>query len=64
MVISFFLLLILELIVVVHFDGLNLENSFPRRSLHRMHVLQRRNMILSGKAIRNLFKHRGIALVQ
>jgi len=47
----FFLLLILELIVVVHSDGLNLEKWFPRRSLYQMHVLQRRKMILSGKAI-------------
>ena len=36
------LLVILELIVVVHSDGLNLEKWFPRRSLHRMHVLQKK----------------------
>ena len=34
----FFLLLILEFIVVFYSDGLNLEKWFPRRSLHRMHV--------------------------
>ena len=34
----FLLLLMLELIVVVHSNGLNLEKWFPRRSLHRMHV--------------------------
>ena len=60
----FLLLLILELIAVVHSDGLNLEKWFPRGSLHRMHVLQRRDMILSGKAISQLSKHRGITLVQ
>ena len=59
----FLLLPILELIVVVHSDVLNLEKWFPRRSLHRMHVLQRRNMILGGKAISLLSKNRGIALV-
>ena len=37
----FFLLLMLELIVVVHSDGINLEKWFPRRSLHRMHVCEK-----------------------
>ena len=32
------LLLMLELVAIVHSDGLNLEKWFPRRSLHRMHV--------------------------
>ena len=35
----FLLLLILELIAVLHTNGLNLEKWFPRRSLHQMHVL-------------------------
>ena len=60
----FLLLLILELIVVVHSDGINLEKWFPRRSLHQMHMMKRRNMILSGKAISQLYKHQGNALIQ
>jgi len=60
----FLLLLILELIVVFHSDGLNLEKWFPRRNMHQMHVLHRRDMILSGIAISHLSKNWGITLVQ